>query len=457
MNFAKFLLKPTTLALLVVTFFVFEACNNDEEINVATALAEDYDGKVVTTWISVFSEVERHAPGYRPGPAPRALAYMGLAAYESVITAMPAYNSLEGLYRPSGLDIPNVEQGVVYHWPTVVNASYAYLMKRFFLHVKPELLFRISSTETQFDVQFLEKEGIPREIFERSKRYGQLVAEAIYNWSATDPIGHEAFRNPRPSSYIPPTGPGKWVPTYPDAGAAMFPNWGHARTFAISEDEKLCLPPLEFSNDKNSALYKQALEVYQKNTPILSYEDQWIAEFWSDDVLDVTFSPPTRFMVITGQVLEARNADLALAVYTAAKVGMALNDAGVAAWYSKYIYNVERPVTYIRREIDPSWQPHLWFTPSFPAYPSGHATFGAAGSEALTSIFGDKYAMVDRSHQGRVEFLGTPRSYKSFYEMAEENAYSRIPLGVHFRMDAEEGVRLGYAIGRKVSSMPWKK
>lgn len=459
MNFFKHLLKSTTLALLLTTVLFFVSCghDDDEDLSIHTALAKDYDGEVVTTWIRTFAEVDRYAVGYRPGPAPRALSYLGLAAYESIVSAMPEYNSLEGVYRAQGLDIPNIEQGVTYHWPTVVNASYGYLMKRFFPHVKPELRYKISSVETQFDVKYLEQEKIPRDVFERSKRYGQSVAEAVYNWSATDLVGHDAFRNPRPSNYVPPKGEGKWEPTFPDLGAAMFPNWGEVRTMAIHGDERLALPPLEFSKDKNSPLYKDALRVYNKNTPALEYEQQWIAEYWSDDALEVTFSPPTRFAVIANQVLQAKKADLELAVYTVAKVGFALNDAGVACWYSKYIYNVERPITYIRREIDPSWEPHLWFTPSFPAYPSGHATFGAAAAETMTSIFGDKYAMVDRSHEGRVEFLGIPRTYKSFYEMAEENAYSRIPLGVHFQMDADEGVRLGYAIGRKVDSLPWKK
>jgi hypothetical protein len=41
--------------------------------------------------------------------------------------------------------------------------------------------------------------------------------------------------------------------------------------------------------------------------------------------------------------------------------------------------------------------------------------------------------------------------------MANENAYSRIPLGVHWRMDCEEGVRFGIEIGRRVNDLPWKK
>jgi hypothetical protein len=34
--------------------------------------------------------------------------------------------------------------------------------------------------------------------------------------------------------------------------------------------------------------------------------------------------------------------------------------------------------------------------------------------------------------------------------MAEENAYSRIPLGVHIRMDCDEGLRLGHAVAENV-------
>ena len=96
-------------------------------------------------------------------------------------------------------------------------------------------------------------------------------------------------------------------------------------------------------------------------------------------------------------------------------------------------------------------------SPSFPAYPSGHSTFGAASAEALASVFGYSYSMTDNCHKHRAEFEGYPRTFNSFYEMANENAWSRVPLGVHFRMDAEEGMRYGTEIGREVNRLPWKK
>jgi hypothetical protein len=82
---------------------------------------------------------------------------------------------------------------------------------------------------------------------------------------------------------------------------------------------------------------------------------------------------------------------------------------------------------------------------------------GAAGAEVLSGIFGYDYAMTDRCHENRTEFEGRPRSFNSFIEMAQENAWSRVPLGVHYRMDSEQGVNLGLKVGRKVNKIVWNK
>jgi membrane-associated phospholipid phosphatase len=318
-----------------------------------------------------------------------------------------------------------------------------------------ELQFGILNLENNFNEAFKAQKG--SKVFERSQARGIEIAEAVWEWSKTDNFGHEAYLNSRPNSYTPPQGPGFWQPTTPDFGKALFPYWGEVRTFAIHEEDKLANEPIPYSESPNSLFYNQAQEVYL-TVNNNDFTDKWIAQFWSDDATGIVLSPPTRWISITTQALEKENASLELALYAYAKVSLALNDAGVACWHSKYIYNVERPVSYINRVIDPDWQVHyLGFTPSFPAYPSGHAVFGAAAAEVLTDVFGYNYSMTDRTHEDRNDFFGMPRTYSSFYEMAEENAYSRIVLGVHYRMDAEEGVRMGYQIGRAVNSLPFKK
>jgi len=78
----------------------------------------------------LFLQIERYAKGYRPGPAPRALGYMGLSAYEACAPGMVEYKSIASRYI--GLDLPTLKQDKSIYWPALVNASYAYLMRRFF-------------------------------------------------------------------------------------------------------------------------------------------------------------------------------------------------------------------------------------------------------------------------------------------------------------------------------------
>ena len=78
---------------------------------------------------------------------------------------------------------------------------------------------------------------------------------------------------------------------------------------------------------------------------------------------------------------------------------------------------------------------------------------GAAASKVLTSLYGSAYKLKDLSHQDLEDFMVKPRTFNSFDEMAKENAISRVFLGVHWRFDCEEGLRLGDLIGQEVASM----
>lgn len=454
MIFFKQLRLPLLLAL--ASTFLFNACSPDNNVAVEPIkTVKEYDSKVVQEWQDLFLQIERYAEVYRPCPAARMLGYVGLANYEACVSGMPEYKSLASRY--AGLTIPEVETGKEYHWPTVSNNVYSTLYRKFFANVRSADLFKIASLETTYNTQF--SNTIPTEVYRRSRDYGIQVANAVWDYSATDKEGHDKYLDARPVSYTPPTGPGKWQ----GSQRAMFPYWGKARTFAIKEEDKLARPPLAYSEDKNSAYYAQGLEVYTRTTPQLP-EDRWIAEFWSDDVLGFTFSPPSRWIAIANQVLATEKSNLETAIMAAVKVGLALNDASVSCWNSKFYYNVERPVTYINKFFNSNWNVaslntngFLPSSPSFPAYPSGHSTFGAAAAEALVSVFGANYTLTDRCHEGRSDFNGKPRTFDSFYDMAQENAFSRIYLGVHWRMDCEEGLRLGYVIGRRVNALPFKK
>lgn len=449
-------------------FLILISCQKDSDLEETDGLdfqnAEDYDRTVVSEWMQLFLDLERFTPGYRPPVSARAAAYLGIAGYEAALPGMSDhFNSLAG--QLPGLEVPTIQSNLPYHWPTAVHAAYATIATQLFPTAPATQQQRLFTLKQKFINQFRNEVDI--EVFNRSDAFGNAIANAVFRWSATDDLGHEAFLRNTDSNYNPPQFEGSWQPTYPDFAPALLPYWGQARTFVANDDDKVP-PPIPYSSDPNSSFYVQAKECMilctqakAGNNP----EDRWIADFWSDDCPILTFTPAGRWIAVALQVIDNHEADLALSVYTLAKVGMALNDAGVRCWSEKYRYNLLRPIDYVHQFMGlPEWNTIMcpdgsgnYYTPPFPAYPSGHATFGAAAAEVLTDIFGSHYSMTDRSHEGRTEFLSTPRTFGNFYEMAAENSYSRLPLGVHFRMDADSGLKLGYAIGRKINRLSWER
>lgn len=455
----KLLRSHSQLVIFIGILSILAACKTKSNEEIQPTTTSSIEATVAIKWMDLFLEIERYAPGYRPPVAARALAYINLAAFETVVPSSMTYQSVASKFV--GLNIPKIESGKSYNYEVAVNETYYLMLKNFFPHVTDSYKTSIENLYKQLNINKVEVDELAR-----SKQFGQSMAFAVFEYSKLDAAGHEAYLRNQPADYVPPTGIGKWQPTFPDFGRALLPYWGKVRTFAINETEKVAKPPVAYSTRSTAPFYAQGLEVYSTTTTLTS-EQKWIAEFWSDDIFKLTFEPAGRWLAITQQVVRKEKVALDKAIYTFAKVSMSLSDAGVACWNSKYIYNLERPVSYIRITIDPKWVSKLnnvipvpyvvGVTPPFPAYPSGHSSFGGAAAEVLSEIYGYNYAMTDNCHQGRTEFLGMPRSFNSFYDMAYENAYSRIPLGVHYRMDCEEGLRMGYATGKKVNQLGWKK
>ncbi len=438
---------------------IITACTSNTDKNAVTPQASTVDATVGLKWMDLFLVIDRYAPGYRPPVAARALAYINLAGYESIVPVSTKYQSVAGSF--TGLAVPAAVTGKTYLPEATLNAAYYTMFKAFFPTIGVTYSAKIDSLYKALDVQYAKSNASD---VARSKQFGTDVANAVYAYSKTDVAGDAAYLRNQPTDYTVPVGPGKWQPTSPDYGRALLPYWGQVRTFVANSVDRLARAPIAYNTSTTSPMYAQALEVYTVSKP-LSYENRWIAEFWSDDIFELTCEPAGRWIATANQVIRQDKSSLEKAVYTYAKIGMALSDVGVACWGSKYVYGIERPISYIRRTIDPAWTSALnnplkkiqGLTPSFPSYPSGHSCFGAAAAEVLTDIYGQRYTLTDRCHEGRTEFIGTPRTFASFYDMATENAYSRVYLGVHYRMDCDEGLRMGYVIGRKVNQLAWVK
>ncbi len=102
-------------------------------------------------------------------------------------------------------------------------------------------------------------------------------------------------------------------------------------------------------------------------------------------------------------------------------VNMALMDAGIVCWDTKYFYFNPRPT-----QLNPAIKT-LTGIPNFPAYISGHSTFSGAAAAILGYIIPEKASQYDA--------------------MAKEASMSRIYGGIHYRSDCEVGLVVGKNIG----------
>lgn len=433
------------LILLSAVLFI-ASCSKDENSvieNYPGKKSFEYDSKVVSDWYGHTLNLIKTTSGYTPPVASRNLGYIGVTLYEAVRPGNPDYLSMAGQLTQLK-NVPLPENNKEYYWPAAANTALARINSLLFPQPesKKSLFDSIQVIKNFYQLEH-RKTGISEEVIARSEAFGEQVANAIYNWSVTDVTGHEGFKKNFPSSYIPPSGPGVWVPT----GAQKIPlqpYWGTVRAFVPGSIAASTPPlPIPFSTETSSDFYAQANTVYQtvKN---ITPEQKTIALFWADGGGTVT--PPGHSIAIAKQLIEERGERLDRAAEILMRVGIATADAFICCWKCKYVYNIMRPETYIRQNIDANWKPVI-ATPPFPEYTSGHSSQSGAAAYVLTKLFGENYAFTDRTNQNRKDIDGSPRNYNSFNEFAQEAAQSRLYGGIHYPMGNMAGFGSGQKIG----------
>ena len=407
--------------------------------------ADAYGSDVATAWSDQTLRLIRQTPGFSPPVASRALAYMGVTLFEALVPGITDGRTLAGQVRDLPA-LPRAGRDSAYDWAIVANSALAGIARDLFPTVSAGDLAAIDALED--GILAGARHGVPLGVVRRSIDRGRLVAAATFEWSMADG-GHEGFSNNFPP-YEPRVGPGLWVPTPPGFLSALQPYWGSCRTFA-SASGAACPPgdPTPYDTDPASAFFADALEVYEAVNQ-LTDEQHAIALFWSDDP-GATVTPPGHSVSILTQTLRRRGASLAEAAIAYAKVGMAVADAFICCWHTKYRVNLLRPVTYIRSLIDPVWS-SLLTTPPFPEYTSGHSVQSGAAATVLTDLFGE-VAFTDHTHDDR----GLPsRSFRSFWDAADEAAISRLYGGIHFRPAIELGLEQGRCVGEHVNALRFR-
>jgi vanadium chloroperoxidase len=367
------------------------------------------------------------------------------------------------------------------------------------------------SQKVFFDTKLSEAGGV----LEPGHEFGRLVAQAHLNYRQGDPGAGSA-------GYIPSLARGKHKEDPDNPGQGFHaPFYGaRSRGYAITAKHGLLAPPPLSDPEYVAALQEVRVKgiapelmgtLPASALPPRSTNETLSGIFWGYDGATGVGTPPRLYNQIVRRVAVERANTEAQNARLFALVNVAMADAGVLAWEQKYIHDLWRPVVGIREhdpsmgmasaannalsvDCDSSWLPlgapatnslnqHLIpqqmapafphtlavlgrvknFTPNFPAYPSGHATFGAAalhitrlfygpgginnggvtvGDRSADGLFAgldfvsDEYNGVNQDNRGAVR----PRHARSFpgglWQMIEENGRSRVHLGVHWVFDA---------------------
>jgi vanadium chloroperoxidase len=344
-----------------------------------------------------------------------------------------------------------------------------------------------------------------------SHQFGVDVATLILADRAGDPGSGSV-------TYKPSLDPGKHRPDPDNAGQGFHaPDFGRlSKGFAIGTRHALATPPFKNADGSWHSSYIKALkEVHGKgikpelmgtlpsSVAARDVNETLIGHYWAYDGAFQIGTPPRLYNQIIREIAIAQGNAPSDNASLFALVNVAVADAGILCWEQKYIHNFWRPVVGIREhdtsmgpspaaipddridtDCDPDWLPlgapntnrlAKNFTPPFPAYPSGHATFGAAafhmvrlfynaGGRLSTNnltpdnLFTGLQFVSEEVNGISTDNNGTarPAHVRTFpdglWQMIDENGRSRVYLGVHwvfdaFAVDDDDDIDLGQNIG----------
>ncbi|NOT60223.1 MAG: phosphatase PAP2 family protein [Acidobacteria bacterium] len=411
---------------------------------------------------------EQHVFGEQlgPGRSSRAMAIVHIAIFDAMNAVAGGYRSYTGVIAPRGA--------------ISIDAAIAKAACETLAALYPS---QAASFNTALTTDLAQLADSPAKA--NGVELGRRAAAAILALRAND--GSQYTEQRVGVDFITSNDPGKWrQDPISQIPLALGAKWGAVKPFVMRSGAQFRIaPPPALSSAEYAAAFNEVKRLGGDGitTPTQRTADQTEAGiYWAYDGTPSLCAPPRLYNQIAVQIAEQMGANAMEMARLLALVNVAMADAGIAAWESKYFYQIWRPITGIREadagtgptglgdgnaatQGDVAFSPlgapasNLTgpnFTPPFPAYPSGHAVFGAALFETLRDFFrtdniaftfvSDEYNGVTRDNQGVVRLL-KPRSFTTLSQAEEENGQSRVYLGIHWSFDKTAGI----AQGRRVA------
>ena len=403
--------------------------------------------------------------GHQIGPhrSSRAMAMFHMALLESYIVLNGKFNSYLNLPR-----VFNSGNSTVTTRVAMVQAGFNVL-----IHLYPSHDERLNPLLSSF------MSGIPNN---SDKTMGVAVAYSVSNEVIKNRSNDKSDVAEKKVGvdYIPSGNPGEWnKDPISNLPLALGSDWGKVTPFVMTSSSQFrCpVPPA-----LDSPQYMMAFDDVKANggdgvvTPTVRNDDKTeIGYFWAYDGVPSLCAPPRLYNQVAKKILYQSDFTAEKVLHSLVVINVAMADSAIACWESKYFYKFWRPITALREPdglgnvntiIDPTWTPlgapasnlsnRVNFTPPFPAYPSGHSTFGATIFQILRRVLGTdlvNFTFVSDEYNGHtVDNTGERRPYKErvynkLSQAEEENGESRIYLGVHFDFDKTSGDVMGRSVG----------
>ena len=272
--------------------------------------------------------------------------------------------------------------------------------------------------------------------------YGRSAANAIIASRANDGAAQAQFPYDAPGA----GDPGVWERL--NNAPALLPGWGNVTPWVLKSGSQFQAdPPPTLDSEQYAQDYNEIKEIGAVNSATRTTEQTQIATFWRA-------SPTAIWNPVIRQLVAARDQDLASAARTFALVYLAVADASIACWETKYVHNFWRPQPAIRRgdedgndatTQDPGWTP-LFATPPHPEYTSGHSVNSSAMADVLSFLFDD-----DPGIPITVTITGITREWKTLSAGVDEVIDARVYSGIHFRTGDVAGARQGRQVAQFVA------
>jgi hypothetical protein len=250
--------------------------------------------------------------------------------------------------------------------------------------------------------------------------------------------------------YTPGTEPGDWQPTPPAFAPAAFAQWGQVTPFGLMEGSKFRAPaPPALFTEKYADDYNEVRLLGSLDSPFRPQDRTDVALFYA------ATTPVQAWNSVARQVSLAEGKTLSENARIFALLAMAIGDASIAVFDTKYHHDLWRPVTAIwggdidgnpQTQADPSWIP-LIPTPPFSSYASAHATLSGAARVVLERNFGVYGHAITLTDAG---LPGIVLNYTDFRQICDDIDDARIYGGIHFRFDQEAGVLQGKLVGNYI-------